>query len=187
MPDSGFTILVVCTANLCRSPMAEFLLASAVQKRPDLAGRWHVHSAGTQAAAGQPMHPLADAVLAERGVPHEPFRTRPLTAATIEAAALVLTASRDHRRRVVELVPGAVRRTFTLREFARLVAAMPGSSGNGADRGRELLAAVPLARAGTSVNRPEDDDLIDPIGGRIRAFRRCADTIQEAVQRIVEC
>lgn len=185
MPDSRFRVLVVCTANLCRSPMAEFLLAAAVREQPALTGVWQVRSAGTNAVMDHAMHPLADAVLAERGVPHEQFRTRKLTDDAVAGADLVLTATREHRRRVVELVPGAVQRSFTLLQFARLVTAMPASLTTARDdRGPALLAAVPLARSSAPFVRPEDDDLADPIGGRIRAFRRCADTIQDAVQRI---
>jgi protein-tyrosine phosphatase len=183
--EPRFAILVVCTANLCRSPIAQFLLASAIGGHPALAETWRIESAGTHAAPGSPMHPLADAVLTERGVPHAPFRSRPLTAEAVAAADLVLTATREHRRRVVELAPSAVRRAFTLREFGRLAAVLPGTAGHGGDRGARLVAQVPMARSLSAPTPPDDDDIPDPIGGRLKAFRRCADLIERAVTEVV--
>jgi protein-tyrosine phosphatase len=183
--EPRFTILVVCTANLCRSPIAQFLLASAIRDDAALAGTWRVSSAGTHATPGSPMHPLADAVLTERGVPHAPFRTRVLTAEAVAAADLVLTATREHRRRVVELAPNTVRRAFTLREFGRLARVLPDTAGQGSDRGARLVAQVPMARSLSVPASPDDDEIPDPIGGRLRAFRRCADLIERAVTEVV--
>ena len=56
-----FNVLFVCTANQCRSPMAEQLLRVALA---DLGYQWHVESAGISVAPG-PAHPLAVQVLDE--------------------------------------------------------------------------------------------------------------------------
>ena len=66
----------------------------------------------------------------------------------LKEADLVLTMTLAQRGLVVELCPSAVRRTFTLREFARLMSWADPSvlpSGPTADR---LRAAIPLAAAG---------------------------------------
>ena len=51
-------VLFVCTADQCRSPMAELLFQQALQHRGERPA-WDVSSAGTFAPDGRPMHPLA--------------------------------------------------------------------------------------------------------------------------------
>ncbi len=94
----------------------------------------------------------------------------------IRSADLVLALTRRHRTAIVELVPAAVRRTFTLRELGRLAAdvdpaALPGANATTADR---LRALVPLAgrRRGLISYRPTDDDVIDPYRGDAALYRR---------------
>lgn len=111
---SDVRILVVCTANICRSASAAALLRDAVAANPELAGV-EVRSAGTHAIAGAPGCHVAPA-LAGRGDEH---RSRPLTAADVEWADLVLTAEREHRSAVASLQPTALRRVFTLRQAGR--------------------------------------------------------------------
>ena len=63
-------------------------------------------------------------MLRVRGAVAEGFAARNIDPRLIKAADLVLTADLGHRAAVVELWPAAVRRTFTLKEFARLLAAV---------------------------------------------------------------
>jgi protein-tyrosine phosphatase len=77
---------------------------------------------------------------------------------------LVLPMTRAHRALVVELWPAAVRRTFTLREFARLLSLVDGlklPTGTPAER---LRAAIPIAAAqrGRERTSPDQDDVVDP-------------------------
>src|SRR3954454_23459860 len=118
-----FRILVVCTGNICRSPMAQALLTHRLRERlgRDVADRdFVVLSAGTHGVVGHPIEAAAMDVLTGWGVSPDPFEARELVAAHVEGADLVLGASREHRAAVVTLVPGAYGRTFTVREFARL-------------------------------------------------------------------
>ena len=57
MTGKPFTILVVCTGNVCRSPLADQMLTNAVQKYlpADVAANVVVGSAGTEAPVGAPM------------------------------------------------------------------------------------------------------------------------------------
>src|SRR4051812_22131637 len=93
-------LLVVCHANLCRSPMIERLARQALAKRlGDPAGGGQVPtvevtSAGTHAEPGWDMHPFAGEVLRERGADVTDFASRRLTAELVAGADLVLTAAR---------------------------------------------------------------------------------------------
>ncbi len=116
-------ILIVCTGNLCRSPMAQYLAAALLQAGLGTAASGViVTSAGTRARDGTPMHPHAASVLAGRGLDPRGFATRRLDARLIGSADLVLCAEREHRATVVTAAPKVVSRTFTLREFARVTA-----------------------------------------------------------------
>ncbi len=74
-PDAS--ILLVCRANVCRSPMAEALLRHRLEQL-GLSHRVRIASAGTSAVAGAPPDPRGRSVLAERGVPMTRRRSRPL-------------------------------------------------------------------------------------------------------------
>ncbi|WP_238454164.1 hypothetical protein [Micromonospora sp. ATA51] len=70
-----------------------------------------------------PMHPYAIDVAAGTGADPTGFRARKLRPEHLTAATVVLTATRRQRSLCTALAPGALNRTFTLRQFARLAAA----------------------------------------------------------------
>jgi protein-tyrosine phosphatase len=114
-----FSILTVCSGNICRSPLAEQLLRAGTREWSEVT----VASAGTTALVGEPMTEQAQALSFEFGGDGaETHRARELTEEQLRDADLVLGLSREHRRAIVELYPRATRHAFTLREFARLVA-----------------------------------------------------------------
>jgi protein-tyrosine phosphatase len=164
-------VLVVCTGNLCRSPMIATLLQAAV---PALA----VRSAGTAAPRMRPWHPLAVQALAEVGQVVTGHAHR-LRRADVAAAKLVLTAEGAHRARAVQLDPSAEDRTFTLLEAARLLRAAP-ATGLGAAGLAAHLAGALRANPGEHV-----DDLADPIFGDITQFRRTRDEIEAALSDLI--
>lgn len=59
-------IMFVCLGNICRSPMAEFILKDMV-KKAGISEQFQIESAGTY-YAGRPIHPPAKAKLAEHGI-----------------------------------------------------------------------------------------------------------------------
>jgi len=107
-------ILLVCTGNICRSPLAAALLQRALTER-GIEGM-DVSSAGTGAWDGAPVSEGAYLVGLERGLDLSAHRARLLTRELIEAADLVLTMARHHRARVDEL--GGEGRVFVLGEYA---------------------------------------------------------------------
>ncbi|MDE2150504.1 MAG: low molecular weight phosphotyrosine protein phosphatase [Gammaproteobacteria bacterium] len=94
------SILVVCTGNICRSPMAEALLA----QRLTGAGK-RVTSAGIAALVGRPAAPPAQEVMQEHGYDLSAHRGRQLNAALLSAADLVLALDDSHRRWMIDNFP----------------------------------------------------------------------------------
>lgn len=172
-------VLFVCTGNLCRSPLAAQLLATwaAHDLRDDVA-RVRIASAGVEAANGQPMDPASACALT--GVGGDPaalgqHRSRAVTAADVADADLVLTMTRWHRRKVLELAPRALRRTFTLPEataLLELVDPAPIAVLRPAERAEALAVGLNSARARRSVS--DQDDVADPIGRPIDVHRDVA-------------
>ena len=56
------SIMILCTANMCRSPMAEVLLSQKFQQRADTVN-WRVVSAGTWTIIGKPVVPKTQEVM----------------------------------------------------------------------------------------------------------------------------
>jgi protein-tyrosine phosphatase len=165
-------VLVVCTGNLCRSPMIATLLAASV---PSLT----VTSAGTGPPLFRPWHPLTVEALAEIGHVVE-GRPRRLHRSDVAAAKLILTAEGAHRAAAVRLDPSAEDRAFTLLEAARLLKLAPAPSGLGPEKLAAHLAAA--LRANPAEHH---DDLADPILGDIEQFRVTRQQVQAALGDLV--
>lgn len=110
--DSAFAIrriLVVCLGNICRSPMAEFVL------RKQLAGRGvAVESAGIAAAKGARIDPVALDVLAAHGIDADSHVARRLDQPMLDGAGLVLVMERSHLEFIRARFPSATGKTFLL-------------------------------------------------------------------------
>jgi protein-tyrosine phosphatase len=168
-----FRILTVCTGNICRSPMAERLLQAGLDER--FPAQFAVESAGTGALVGHSVDTQVAGFIREYGASAENFAARQLTAEILQGQDLVLALTREHRSRVVEMAPTMLRKTFTLREFARILPVIPSMSpsASGPDRWRAILPKAVRARANAAPSRHADDDVSDP-------FRRSAQEYRDA-------
>ena len=90
------SVIFVCTANICRSPVAEALFADWLRRQPD-AQAWQVSSAGTWADDGEPASTYSCEVLGERGLDISRHRARRVDRAMVAAADLVLCMTRSQR------------------------------------------------------------------------------------------
>lgn len=97
-------VLVVCTGNVCRSPMAEGLLRARLARL----GHGSVESAGLAALAGRPAEPHAVALLARRGIDISGHRARQLTPEQLAAAEVVLVME-DGQRQWLERLSASAR------------------------------------------------------------------------------
>lgn len=168
MAEEPFRILVVCTGNVCRSPLAGAVLRDALAEIAP--GAFEVESAGTRALVGEPAQPESAAIASSLGSTLEGFTARQLTEPMIERADLVLVLARRHRDAVLRLQP-ALKRTFTLREFARILAALPVDAderalahrGESPEAWRRLVSRAwdAKATAGASHGDPADE-VVDP-------------------------
>jgi protein-tyrosine phosphatase len=124
----------------------------------------------------------------ENGVDIHDHRARRLTAPMIREAALVLAMASEHRDAVGAMVPEARDRTFTLKELARLLARVPASAPAGATAGQRLTAVVGAAadlRASGTVPPGRDEDIADPLGLGVEAYRATAWEIEQLCRAVV--
>ena len=131
---------------------------------------------------GRPAWPEAEAVMAERGIDISAHESCRLERLHVAGADLVLGMTREHVREAVVLDPVAYDRAFTVKELARRVGVEP--------RGRRPLDAwLTALSAGREVKEllgaAAADDVEDPIGGPISAFRKTADELDALMVRIV--
>jgi len=168
---STFEILAVCTANICRSPMIELLL----RQRLD-AERFSIGSAGVYGWSRAPVDSMVTLELARFGVRAAGFQSRSLTDQAIEQADLILAATREHRAHILGRSPDALRKTYTLLEFAALM------DGQGAESPEALVEEVFKRRsqAGQGI------DLPDPYRQAPGFHRAVAEQIRDAVDVIAD-
>ncbi len=110
------TILMVCTGNLCRSPMAAVLLQTRLARDPAHEG-WQVLSAGLWATNGLPASPHAATVMAEQGYDLSEHRSRQVTREMIAQADLILGMTPHHVEALRLAFPQAADRIHLLAEM----------------------------------------------------------------------
>ena len=179
-PVGSANILVLCSANQCRSPMAAALLNRRLGAlRIPVA----VRSAGLL-QEGLPPSPGAIAALASYGLEISGHRSHRVTVADLNWGDLVLGMAREHVRHAVVTAPDTWPRAFTLKELVRrgeeIGPAKPGEPL--ADwlarvhEGRERAALLGDSRA---------DDVADPMGGPPQAYADTAALLDELMGRLV--
>ena len=189
-PARPFTVLAVCTGNICRSPAVERLLAHdlGVDTLATASDRSEVvvASAGVGAVVGAPVPPQMATLVEGAGASVDGFAARQLTEAILRESDLVLALTKAHRSRIVALHPGAVRRTFTLRELARLAAGVDPAALAPGTTAERLAALIPLAAAqrGLQAGATGSDDVVDPWGHGDDVFARSFDELRPAVATI---
>jgi protein-tyrosine phosphatase len=191
-PSSPFRVLVVCTGNICRSPVLEHLWRTRLDPRVVT-----LTSAGTRALVDYPMPDDAQRVAHALGIPADSaaaHRAQQLTAEQIADADLVVALAREHRADIVRTLPAAARKTVTLREAARLIESLVEAPHLDLPRLRALPIAdvlhelIPLALAERGVAAPpadpDDDDVVDPYQLAPEAYDRSGEQIADATARI---
>jgi protein-tyrosine phosphatase len=110
------SVLFVCTANVCRSPMAMGLLRAKVIALGEEAD-WRIESAGTWAEPGQPAAVNTRLIVAERGVDLTSHRSRLITLDLLKEFNLVLTMEAGQKEALRAEFHQEARRVFLLSEM----------------------------------------------------------------------
>jgi protein-tyrosine phosphatase len=180
MADPGNAgIVVLCTANVCRSPMAAALLA---RRLAALGVTVPVRSAGMISVGDRP-HPEVISVMASYRIQIVSHRSRIVCAADLASASLVLAMARDNLRYAAITEPRAWPRAFTLKELVRrgeqIGPRPPGEPLSG------WLSRVHAGRERASLLGDSlDDDVADPAGGPLRAYSDTAALLDHLVTRL---
>lgn len=99
-------ILFICHGNICRSPMAEFIMKDLVRKA-GVADRFHIGSAATsREELGNPVYPPARRKLAEHGIACAGHAARQLTAQDYENYDLLIGMDRENLRNMRRICGG---------------------------------------------------------------------------------
>jgi protein-tyrosine phosphatase len=178
------SILVVCSGNICRSPVAEGLLRRALERRLGVEAVT-VSSAGTIAVDGGAASEGSVIAARERGVDIDPHRARLLTARLIGESDLCLCMAGEHRDAIGVLAPEAAERTFTLKELVRILDRAPLATTVGAEALADRVATAAASRTADGAPNPFDEDVVDPLGMPIDTYRAVAWELDEWIDRLV--
>lgn len=177
-----FHLVVVCTANVCRSPMGEALFRGQLQ---------HMGALATVSSAGiidveLPVDPEAVHAMAEMGLDISRHRPRKITRQLLanEQPDLILTVSRKELRHVVSLDRTYWPRTFTLKEAVRRSSEHPGVGFPSLTEWVAFLGSE--RRAADMLHDDPDDDIPDPYGSGTSVVRSTARTLNSLISSLLE-
>lgn len=176
----GPQMLVVCTANQCRSPMGEALLRDALRRR-GIAGE--VASAGFLPGGFAAAGGAVDA-MRRIGLDISGHTSRRLDAAILDWADIVVTMEGAHVVDLVEEWPDHSRRAVTLEGSVR-IAETHESTGTLDGPGIRHWATAAQALLVPSI-LDQRDDVPDPMGRSNREFRRTAELLADRLNRLLD-
>jgi protein-tyrosine-phosphatase len=131
-------ILIVCTANICRSPMAQAMLQHEFARR-GMHG-WQVGSAGTWAmGGGSPAAEHGVTLMRARGLDTSTHRSREISADLLASADLVLTMEHGHKEALSAEFPTLAGRIYLLSEMSGFPRDIPDPYGEPIEQYRETM------------------------------------------------
>lgn len=194
-PDDPIVeLMVVCTGNIARSPLAAVLLEDHARRRLGERAPVLVRSAGTHARPGNPAVAGSRRAAAARGLDLSRHRAAPLDPDRVGRCDLTVTMTERHRRDVTRLRPGAGDRTFTLTRLAALLAGVPGGTGpagagvpDAASGIRERVRSV--VAAAVRMREEQDlaaEDIADPIALPPPAYEGLAEDLDALLGTVAD-
>ena len=116
MPAPGH-ILTVCTANICRSPMAAGLLRHALAAQPEPLKSLRIVSAGVAARAGELVTEYSVQAMKKAGIDISDHRSQPVTRELLDRALAVFCMTESHRAMIPLMFDPPPKNVFLFREF----------------------------------------------------------------------
>jgi protein-tyrosine phosphatase len=172
-----FELVVLCTGNRFRSPIAEAVLRERLRGLPV-----RVHSLGTVDFGSRAVLPEALELAAGFGIDLSEHRARCLLGHDLSAADLVVGFERDHVVKAVVEAGACRERSFTLPELVGYLEEVVPQDGTGAlEAAQAALAAAHRLRTERGLRPPE---IPDPIGGPPEGFRESAHTVRDLAERL---
>lgn len=183
--DEVAQVVVVCTANIARSPLVMALVEDQARERLGADAPVWVTSSGVEGLVGEPAVGETRRQAEARGLDVSTHRAARTEADEVAEADLVLTMTERHREVVLRLHPSAVGWVFTLPELARLCDALRPIE-TGLPPRAHLRAAVQVAHAARlRVPRPDEpEDVRDPFGRPAEAYEAMAALVEDQVASI---
>lgn len=111
------SVLFICTANLCRSPMAMAILRSQVEHSSD---EWRIESAGTWAVEGVRANLKTQQIMTEFGLDISDHLSQIVTPELLKSFNLILTMEPGHKEALQIEFPEVARRVYLLSEMIGL-------------------------------------------------------------------
>ncbi|HWA28724.1 MAG TPA: low molecular weight protein arginine phosphatase [Lacunisphaera sp.] len=116
MPSPGH-VLIVCTGNICRSPMGQGLLAHALSAQPEPLRSLKVISAGVAAHTGEPISENSVIALKKASIDISHVRSQGLTQEMLDNALVVFGMTESHRSIIRMRARPAPKHLHLFREF----------------------------------------------------------------------
>lgn len=110
------SVLFVCTANICRSPIAEALFRALISKEPD-SSEWVVDSAGTWAVDGRPAAEYSQAVTRTFDQDLSAHRSKGVTKDMLSSFDLILVMEAFHKEALLAEFPALRGKVYRLSEL----------------------------------------------------------------------
>jgi len=176
------TILLVCTGNVCRTPMAVGLFKGQLRRRG--VDGVEVVSAGTAGWEGGAAMPEAIEALRQLDLDITSHVARQLSAQMVAEADLIVGMAAEHREAAVLLVPDAAPKTFTLKELAFLLEGRAPAGPSDTDETVRSAAADAHARRIEEEVGLIDEDVPDPLGLGLPSFEAVAWELGELSDRL---
>lgn len=111
-----YNVLFICTANICRTPIAYGILQSLITAE-GLGDRIQVDSAGTMAISGLPPTSTSTEICLHNGISVDHLRSKPISLNLLKESDLVLCMSTKHQDDLVAIFPHLTGKIFTLKGY----------------------------------------------------------------------